>query len=103
MQFIFLHVDKHHSFFKLALLFLAEVARHVQSTQKRKLVIFLQCSKKNVLQQLLCYIVMQNIQIFCRGPIVGTLSHYKVGFENSKFLQKGRFQIFPIKKEGLVK
>ena len=103
MQFIFLHAGKHHSFFKLALLFLVEVARHAQSTQKRKLVIFLQYIKKNVLQRLLCSIVMQNIQIFCRGPIVGTLPHYKVGFENSRFLQKGRFKIFPIKMEGLVK
>ena len=38
----FLHADKHQSFCKLALLFLMEVARHVQSTQNRRLVIFLQ-------------------------------------------------------------
>ena len=55
----FLHADEHQSFYKLRL-FLMEVARYVQSTQNRKLVIFLQ----RVLQLLLCSIVMQNIQIF---------------------------------------
>ena len=44
--------------------FFMEVARYVQSTQNRKLVIFLQ----RVLQLLLCSIVMQNIQIFYGGP-----------------------------------
>ena len=58
----FLHADEHQSFYKLGLLFLMEVARYVQSTQNRKLVIFLQ----RVLQLLLCSIVMQNIQIFYR-------------------------------------
>ena len=56
-----MHADEHQSFYKLGLLFLMEVARYVQSTQNRKLVIFLQ----RVLQLLLCSIVMQNIQIFC--------------------------------------
>ena len=32
--------DKHQSFYKLALLFLVEVARYIPSTQNRKLVIF---------------------------------------------------------------
>ena len=36
----FLHADEHQSFYKLGLLFLMEVARYVQSTQNRKLVIF---------------------------------------------------------------
>ena len=54
MEFIFLHADKHQSFYKLALQFLMEVARHIQSTQNRKLVIFLQYIKKKVLQLLLC-------------------------------------------------
>ena len=45
MEFIFSHVDKHHSFYKLALSFFMEVARFVQSNQK-KLVIFLQFIKK---------------------------------------------------------
>ena len=52
----FLHADEHQSFYKLGL-FLMEVARYVQSTQTRKLVIFLQ----RVLQLRLCSIVMQNI------------------------------------------
>ena len=37
----FLHADKHQSFYKLGLLFLMEVTKHVQSTQNRKLAIFL--------------------------------------------------------------
>ena len=60
----FLHGDKQNKFYKLALLLLMEVARHVQSIQNRKLVIFLQYNKEKVLQLLLCSIVMQNIQIF---------------------------------------
>ena len=60
------HADKRQSLFKLALLFLMEVTKHVQSTQNGKLVIFLQCIKKKVLQQLLCSVVMQNIQVFDR-------------------------------------
>ena len=38
----FLHADEHQSFYKLGLLFLMKVARHVQSIQNTKLVIFLQ-------------------------------------------------------------
>ena len=38
----FLHADKHQSFYKLALSFWVEMARHIQSIQNRKLVIFLQ-------------------------------------------------------------
>ena len=37
-----LHADEHQSFYKLGLLFLMGVTRYVQSTQNRKLVIFLQ-------------------------------------------------------------
>ena len=48
----------------LALSFLKEVARHVQSTPYRKLVIVLQYIKKKVLQLLLYSTVMQNIQIY---------------------------------------
>ena len=43
----FWHGDKRQSFYKLVLSFLMEVARHVQNTQNRKLVIFLQYIKKN--------------------------------------------------------
>ena len=45
-----------------------EVARHVQNTQNRKLVIFLQYIRKNVAT--MCSIVMQNIQIFYRGSVM---------------------------------
>ena len=62
-----MQVDKHQSFYKLALSFLIDVSGHVQSTQNRKLVIFLQYIKKKVLHLLLCSIVMQNIQIFYGG------------------------------------
>ena len=55
----FLHVDKHQNFYTLALSCFMEVARHVQSTQ-RKLVIFLQFIKKIVSQ-------MQNIHISYGG------------------------------------
>ena len=61
---VFLHADKPQHFCKFRLLFSVKVARHIQSTQNRKLVMFLQYLKKNVLQLLLCSIVMQNIQIF---------------------------------------
>ena len=44
----FLHADKHFSFYKLAFWFLMEVTRHVESTQNKKLVIFLQCLKKRI-------------------------------------------------------
>ena len=59
----FLHADEHQSFYNLGL-FLMDVARYVQSTEKRKLVIFLQ----RVLQPLFCSHVMQNIQILYGGP-----------------------------------
>ena len=59
-----MHADEHQSFYKLGLLFLMEVARYVQSTQNKMLVIFLQI----MLQLLLCSIVMRNIQIFDGGP-----------------------------------
>ena len=46
-----------------------EVTRHSQGTQNSKLVILLQYIKKKVLQLLLCFIVMQNIQIFYEGRV----------------------------------
>ena len=60
----FLHADKYQSFYKMASSFFMEVARHVQSTQNKRLVIFLQYITKKVSQLLLCSIVMQNIQNF---------------------------------------
>ena len=44
----FLYADKHQNFYKLALSFSTEVTRHVQSTQNRSLVIFLQYLKENM-------------------------------------------------------
>ena len=63
-----MHADKHQHFYKLGLLFLMEVARYVQGTKNRKLVIFLQYIKKRLSQLLLCSVVIQNIQIFYWGP-----------------------------------
>ena len=40
------------------------------SIQNKKLVIFLQYIKKKVLQLLLCFIVIQDIQIFYGGPVM---------------------------------
>ena len=65
-----MHADKHQNFYKLTLLFLMEVARHVQSTQNRKLVNFLQYITKKVSQLHLCSIVMQNIQILYGVPVM---------------------------------
>ena len=67
---MYLHANKHQSFYKLTLLFLTEEVKHVQSTQDRKLLMFLQYIKKKVPQLLLCSIVMQNIQIFYGGPVM---------------------------------
>ena len=66
----FLHADKHQSFYKLALSFFMEVAKHAQSTQ-RKLVIFLQFIKNKVSQ-------MQNIQIFYGDPAMFVLTSFSV-------------------------
>ena len=63
----FLQADKHQSFYKLALLFLMEKARHVQSTQNWKLVIFLQYLKKKLLQLFCVLLWSKSIQIFLRG------------------------------------
>ena len=76
----FLHIDKHQSFYKVALSFLMEVARHAQSTQNRKLLIFLQYIKKKMLQLLLCYNVMQNIQIFYGGPVMFVVTCFTLIF-----------------------
>ena len=62
----FLHADEPQSFYKLALSFLMEVARQVQSAQNKKLIIFLQYIKRKVLQLLLCSILMQNTGVQSR-------------------------------------
>ena len=64
-----MHPDKRQSLYKLVLSSLVEAARHLQNAQSRKLVIFLQYIRKNVATAL-CSIVMQNIQIFYRGPVM---------------------------------
>ena len=66
----FLYADKHQSFYKLALSFFMEVARHAQNTQ-RKLVIFLQFIKKKVSQ-------MQNIHIFYGDPAMFVVTCFSV-------------------------
>ena len=70
MEFIFLHADKNQSFHKLALSFFMEVARHVQGTQNRKLVIFLQWIKKKVLQLFLPYSDAKHSDILRRSSHV---------------------------------
>ena len=64
-----LHVHENQSFYKLALLFLMKAIRapNLQSTQDRKLVVFLQYIIQKLSELLLCSIVMQNIQIFYGG------------------------------------
>ena len=79
----FLHADKHQSFYKFTLSFSAEVARHIQSTQNRKLVMFLQYREKKVSQLLLCSIMMQNIQIFYGGPVMFSVTCYHIIFHDT--------------------
>ena len=79
----FLHADKHRSFYKFTLSFSAEVARHIQSTQNRKLVMFLQYREKKVSQLLLCSIMMQNIQIFYGGPVMFSVTCYHIIFHDT--------------------
>ena len=57
----FLHAGKPLSFCKLGLSFLMKVARHVQSTQTRKLVIFLQYLKKKNIDEV--YFLLADKQI----------------------------------------
>ena len=79
----FLHADKHQSFYKFTLSFSAEVARHIQSIQNRKLVMFLQYREKKVSQLLLCSIMMQNIQIFYGGPVMFSVTSYHIIFHDT--------------------
>ena len=65
---------------KLALSFWTEVSRHTQSIQNRKLVIFFQYLKKKLSRLLLCFIVMQNIQIFYGGPVMFVVTSYYIMF-----------------------
>ena len=71
----FWHADKRQSFYKLVLSFLIKLTRHVQNIQNRKLVIFLQYIRKNVVTALCC-IVMQNIQIFYKGTVMFVVTYF---------------------------
>ena len=71
----FWDADKRQSFYKLVLSFLIKLTRHVQNTQNRKLVIFLQYIRKNVVTALCC-IVMQNIQIFYKDPVMFVVTYF---------------------------
>ena len=55
--------------YKLALLFLMEVASHIQSTQNRKLETFLRYIKQKVSQLFLCSLVIQNMEIFYESSV----------------------------------
>ena len=46
------------------------MVKPVESTQNKRLVIFLQYIKTKVLQMLFCSIVIENIQIFYGGPVM---------------------------------
>ena len=54
VKLLFMHANKR-SFFKFVLSLLIEVARHVQSTQNRELVIFLQYIEKSVANAFVFY------------------------------------------------
>ena len=62
----FWQADKRQSFSKLVLSFLVEVARHVQNTQNRRLVIFSRYIKKKLLQ-LLCVLLWWKIFKYFKG------------------------------------
>ena len=64
----FWHAESRQCFYKLVSSFFMEVDVHVQSTQNRKLVIFLQYIKK-IVATVLWSIVKQNIQIY-RDPVM---------------------------------
>ena len=77
--------DSLHAWYKLIRWFWWEwsMARRVQSTQNRKLVIFSQCVMKNVLQRLHCFIVTQNIMIFHWCPVMLVVTcFWVVGVKN---------------------
>ena len=52
-----------------------EVARHVQNTQNRKVVMFFQYVGKTVATAL-CSIEIQKIQIFYRGPVMFVVTYF---------------------------
>ena len=62
--------------FKFSNLKVSASFRHVQITQNRMLVMFLQNLQKKLSQLLLCSIVIQNIQIFYGGPVVFVVTSF---------------------------
>ena len=68
MEFI-VFMQMYHSFYKLPLSFLNEVADMSK--------VFKQHIKENVLQLLFCSFVMQNIQIFYGGPVMFYITCYQ--------------------------
>ena len=57
------------------------MARHVQSTQNRNLVIFLEYLQKKMSQVLLYSIVRQNTQIFLEGPVTLVVACFILGIK----------------------
>ena len=60
----FLHADKHRTFYNF-LSFLVEVTRHVQSTQNRKLIMFMQYLKKEY--QLFNFVCGEQKSLYSKG------------------------------------
>ena len=75
MEFIFGHADKRRSFCKLLLFFLMEMAIHVQNTQNRFLLIFLQYIKK-IVARALCSIAglsINSMRLHLHVPTYGSI------------------------------
>ena len=66
----FLQAHKHQRFCNFPLLFLMEVAIHVQSTQNMMLVIFLQYIKKTIVATTLCSIECKVFRYFTEAPVM---------------------------------
>ena len=62
--------------FKFSNLKVSTSFRHVQITENRMLVMYLQNLQKKLSQLLLCSIVIQNIQIFYGGPVVFVVTSF---------------------------
>ena len=64
------------------------MVKPVESTQNKRLVIFLQYIKKKVSQMLFCSIVMENIQIFYVQSCLLLLFYFKIGTDTTMMLKK---------------
>ena len=73
-----MHADKRQSFYKLVLSFVVEMARHVQNTQNKTLVIFLQCIQKNCRNCFACYCDAKHSDILQGSSHVGCYLLYLV-------------------------